>query len=199
MHLTTARIPPVDLASLSPEQKAELDKRKGFAGQAEPLNVLRTIAQSPKALKRYGLWSDYILGSYNSLSPRLRELVILRAGWLCRSGYEWTQHTVVGREVGLSEAEIARVKLGASSDGWAPVEAAALRATDELLADHFITDATWAALEELGDKGRMDLVFTCGTYVMVAMLLNSAGVQLDPGQTLDPDFAIEAKEGEGHD
>ena len=133
-----------------------------------------------------------------TLSPRLRELVILRAGWLCRSGYEWTQHTIVGREVGLSDAEIARVKLGASSDAWAPVEAAALRAADELLADYIISDATWAALDELGNKARMDLVFTCGTYVMVAMLLDSAGVQLDPGQELDPDFAIEANEGEGH-
>ena len=199
MHLNSPRIPPVDLDNLSPEQAAELDKRKGFAGQAEPLNVLRTIAQAPKALKRYGLWADYILGSYNSLSPRLRELIILRTGWLCRSGYEWTQHTIVGRECGLSDVEIARVKRGADGDGWTPVEAAVLRATNELIADQFIGDATWKALDELGDKGRMDLVFTCGTYVMVSMLLNSAGVQLDPGQSLDADFAVDTGKGNAND
>ena len=189
MRLSSPRIPPVDLDALTPEQAEQLDRRKGFAGQAQPLNVLRTIAQAPKALKRYGLWSDYLLGRYSDLDVRLRELVILRVGWLCRSGYEWTQHSHVGREVGLTQDEIDRVKDGADAPGWAALEAAALRATDELVGDYFITDATWAALAGLGDKGRMDLIFTCGQYVMVSMLLNSAGVQLDPGQVLDPDFA----------
>jgi 4-carboxymuconolactone decarboxylase len=34
----------------------------------------------------------------------------------------------------------------------------------------------------------MDLVFTVGQYTQVSMILNSFGVQLDPGQTLDPDL-----------
>lgn len=68
------------MAALDAQQAAELDKRKGLAGQAKPRNVLRTIARAPKALKRYGLWSDYILGRYKSLSPQLREIAILRTG-----------------------------------------------------------------------------------------------------------------------
>ena len=54
--------------------------------------------------------------------------------------------------------------------------------------DHFITDPTWAALAELGDEGRMDLVYTVGQYTQVSMLLNSAGVQLDAILTPDPDL-----------
>jgi hypothetical protein len=34
----------------------------------------------------------------------------------------------------------------------------------------------------------MDVVFTVGQYTQVSMILNSFGVQLDPGQTLDPDL-----------
>ena len=34
----------------------------------------------------------------------------------------------------------------------------------------------------------MDLVMTVGQYTQVSMMLNSFGVQLDPGQTLDPDL-----------
>jgi hypothetical protein len=34
----------------------------------------------------------------------------------------------------------------------------------------------------------MDVVFTAGQYTQVCMMLNSFGVQLDEGQTLDPDF-----------
>jgi hypothetical protein len=34
----------------------------------------------------------------------------------------------------------------------------------------------------------VDLIFTAGQYTQVCMLLNSLGVQLDEGQTLDPDL-----------
>ena len=34
----------------------------------------------------------------------------------------------------------------------------------------------------------MDLVLTVGQYTQVAMMLNSFGVQLDPGLDLDPDL-----------
>jgi hypothetical protein len=34
----------------------------------------------------------------------------------------------------------------------------------------------------------MDLVYTVGQYTQVSMLLNSFGVQLDDGLTLDPDL-----------
>ena len=34
----------------------------------------------------------------------------------------------------------------------------------------------------------MDLVFTIAQYTQVSMLLNTFGVQLDPGQVLDPDL-----------
>ena len=63
-----------------------------------------------------------------------------------------------------------------------------LRATDELVADKFVTDATWAALSGLSEAQRMDLVYTVAQYTQVSMILNSFGVQLDEGQTLDADF-----------
>ncbi len=188
MRLSTPRIPPVDMEHLTSEQAVLLDQRGGFAGEDRPLKVLRTIAQAPRALKRYLLWSDYLLGPHSDLSVRLRELAILRTGWLCRSGYEWAQHVTVARQAGLSDDEIARVKLGPGALDWPPLERAVLNAVDELFSDHFITDSTWQALSDLGDKGRMDLVFTCGQYVMVAMLLNSLGVQLESGQELEPEL-----------
>ena len=63
-----------------------------------------------------------------------------------------------------------------------------LTATDELTSDGFVSEATWAALSEFSEKQRMDLVLTVGQYTQVAMMLNSFGVQLDPGLDLDPDL-----------
>ena len=54
---------------------------------------------------------------------------------------------------------------------------------------HCISDATWADLTHHFDQKQcMDVVFTTGQYTQVSMMLNSFGVQLDPGLTLDPDL-----------
>ena len=116
----------------------------------------------------------------------MREIAILRTGFLCGSGYEFTQHTRIGLNAGLTAEEIEAIKQGPDAPGWSDLDRAALTACDELVRDHFITDATWAALSDLGDRGRMDLVFTVGQYTQVAMMLNTFGVQLDEGQVLDP-------------
>jgi len=60
--------------------------------------------------------------------------------------------------------------------------------TDELVADHFVSEASWAALAPIGDKGRMDLVMTVGQYTQVSMILNSFGVQVEEGWEVDPDL-----------
>ena len=64
--------------------------------------------------------------------------------------------------------------------GWDPLEAALLRAVDELLADAVVSDATWATLaEHLDTQQLMDVVFTVGAYEIVAMAFKSFGVELD--------------------
>jgi alkylhydroperoxidase family enzyme len=67
--------------------------------------------------------------------------VILRAGWLSKSEYEWAQHNRIAREEGLSADEIERVKEGGNAAGWTPAETALLNAVDELLADKTLSDA----------------------------------------------------------
>jgi alkylhydroperoxidase family enzyme len=53
-----------------------------------------------------------------------------------------------------------------------------LTAVDELVAQTRISDATWAALGERMDKRElMDFVFTIGGYHMLAMALNTFGVE----------------------
>jgi len=89
----------------------------------------------------------------------------------------------------LTDAEIEQIKAGPDHPAWTPIESAMLRATDELTSDAFVTNATWNALSDLSEKQRMDLVFTCGQYSQVCMMLNSFGVQLDDGLTLDADLA----------
>jgi alkylhydroperoxidase family enzyme len=186
MRLKTARIAPVQDTDLTEEQKEVLGP---MLERGRVLNIFRTLARAPKAMKGFMGWGNYVLSRRNGLPAREREIVVLRIGYLCKAGYEWTQHVGIGREAGLTADEIERIKAGADAPGWSAADAALLRATDELHHDQFITDATWAALgAHFDDKQRMDVVFTAGQYTQVSMMLNSFGVQLDAGQTLDPDL-----------
>jgi alkylhydroperoxidase family enzyme len=150
-------------------------------GDGPVLNIFRTLAQHPKLMKRWLVFGNHVLGR-SSLPPRERELVILRIGWLCRSAYEWGQHVRIALASGLTQAEIDRIPSGPDAAGWSDLERALLRATDELHADAFIADATWAALaRQLDTHQLMDLIFTVGQYNLVSMALNSLGVQPEPG------------------
>lgn len=87
-----------------------------------------------------------------------------------------------GKQAGLSDEEIARIKVGPDAEGWDAFDASLLRAVDELHADAFISDATWSALSErYTTQQLMDVVFTVGQYNLVSMALNTFGVQLDKG------------------
>ncbi|WP_088309226.1 carboxymuconolactone decarboxylase family protein [Novosphingobium sp. B 225] len=185
MRLPAPRIAPLHDAELGPEAQAAL---AGLPEFARAFNIFRTQAHKPAALKAFLAWGNYVLGPGNSLDPRMRELAILRTGYLCRAGYEWAQHVVIGQQAGLTPDEVAAIKRGAQAPGWSTIDRAVLTACDELVRGHFITDPTWAALTPLGDEGRIDLVYTVGQYTQVSMLLNSAGVQLDAMLTVDPDL-----------
>jgi len=148
---------------------------------SEMLNIFATLAHHPQLLRRWLVFANHVLGK-STLPARERELVILRIGWLCRAEYEWAQHAVIGERMGLSDEEMRRIAEGPEAPGWGPVDRALLRATDELHADAFISDETWSALSRCFDTQQlMDLVFTVGQYNLVSMVLNTLGVQLDPG------------------
>ncbi len=184
MRLTSPRIAPLQNAELDAEQQ-EIVAPMGD----RVLNIFRTMIQAPKAAKGFLAWGNYVLSKKNDLPAREREIVILRIGFLCKAGYEWTQHVPIGQRAGLTDDEVARIKLGADAPGWSAADQALLRASDELHHDQFITSDTWAALKaHFTDKQCMDVVFTAGQYTQVSMILNTFGVQLDAGQTLDPDL-----------
>jgi alkylhydroperoxidase family enzyme len=185
MRLTSPRVAPVALDACTEEQREIVAP---MLARGKVLNIFRTMLNHPVAAKAFLVWGGYILSKKSSLPPREREIVILRIGYLCKSGYEWTQHHRIGLREGLTADEIERIKRGAAA-GWSPADAALIKAADELHADQFVTDPTWAELSaHFTPKQCMDAVFTAGQYTQVSMFLNTFGVQLDEGQTLDPDL-----------
>lgn len=99
-------------------------------GSGPVLNNFRTLAHHPKLLKRWLVFGSHILGKY-SLSPRDRELAILRVGWLCKVEYEWAQHHAIALDCEIEPEEIERVARGPGAPGWTKSEVALLTATTD--------------------------------------------------------------------
>jgi alkylhydroperoxidase family enzyme len=175
------RIPPKDLADLDPET-AELVTKTLQSPDGDVLNIFRTMANHPWVMKRFLALGTQLLVR-GTLPARERELLILRTGWNTQSEYEWGQHVAIGRAVGLTDVELARIKAGPDADGWTAADAALLRAADELHAGSTITGDTWSQLQQTypDTQALIEVVMVVGYYHLVAFFLNTTGVEREPG------------------
>jgi alkylhydroperoxidase family enzyme len=122
------------------------------------------------------------VSSESSLSPRHRELLILRTAWLCGNQYVWSSHAALAKTAGLTPGEIRRIAQGADVTGWEPFEATLLRMADQLYRNSAITDATWNALAATYDTYHlMDAVMTVTDFTTLSIIYNAMGVQPDAG------------------
>jgi AhpD family alkylhydroperoxidase len=143
------------------------------------LNILGTLAHHPALTHAYHAFNGHLLFA-TTLSPRQRELLVLRVAALRQCDYEWAQHLLLAGDAGLSDDEIAAIAHGPDAPGWGGFDRALLQAVDELVGDARISDDTWAALaRELDTQQLMDLVFTVGAYETLAMAFRSFDVELD--------------------
>ena len=142
------------------------------------LNVARTVAQNPALLKAWGEFAQYILGPKLSLTPRQRELAILRVGWNQRAEYEWAHHVVRGRASGLSDARILSLRGDAARLSGA--DAVLVRAVDALIDAACLPADLQAELVDLvGVDGLFDVIATVGLYRILGCLVKSFDTPID--------------------
>ncbi len=154
---------------------------KTIVKDGKALNIFRTLAHHPGLLKRFNVLGGAFLAG-GLLPAREREIVILRVGWNCGSVYEFGQHTLIGRDAGLTGAEIAALTTVRALGPWSDDDRALIAMADELCADDCVSDATFAALRQRWNEAELvELVALGGFYRMVSGLLNSLGVEPEPG------------------
>jgi alkylhydroperoxidase family enzyme len=140
-------------------------------------NVIATLLHHPKLASRFLAYNMELL-QRPALDARLRELMVLRVAYRSRAPYEWAQHVRMAESLGITPEEIAAIAGG--SGEWSPLEASLLAATDQLIDDYRVDDATWRALAaELDERQLVEVVFVVGTYAALAMAFNSFGLELD--------------------
>ena len=173
---TTPRLAPV---SSSTDDVKELLSRGIDAPDGTPLNIFATLAHHPAVLKRFLNYAGYFLNK-GLLPAREREIVILRVGWKCRAVYEFGQHTLIGKRVGLTDEEISALASDESIHQWNSDDACLIAMSDELCQHNCVSDGTWQQLSTRWNEAELtELVMVAGTYRLVSGYLNTMGVQLD--------------------
>ena len=136
-----------------------------------------TLARALNDLLATMLW-------HGKLDTRLRELAIMRIGWLTAADYEWTQHWRVALRLGVSADDLVGVQNWQAHNGFGPVERAVLAASDDVVRDGAVSGDSWAACErELGPDPAVliELVTAIGAWRMIASILHSLEVPLEDG------------------
>ena len=167
------RIPYADVTKIPAYMREAVEK--------SPHNVVRMIAGlSPEVYDGMSAFTSSLL-SKSKLPAELREIGILRAGYIAKAKYETFQHEALARHVGLSDKQIAAIKAGGKHPGVLnEAQQAVLDFADDLIVNVRASDANLAAVRKhLSDQLVLELIMVTGCYMMISRMLETTGVELD--------------------
>ena len=115
------------------------------------------------------------------ISPKLRELGQIRAGWARGSKFVFSQHCKAARSVGFSEEQVQAIPSWQVATCFSPIERAVLAYTDCLvLQGGRVPDDVFAALKaELSDVEILELTYITCTYDMHATMSRALRLEYD--------------------
>lgn len=178
----TLRVPMV-----SAERARELGDAMGMPARRTGSEAFRVVANNP-GVARVAFSQLMQLLENNKFDTRLRELMIMRIGWVTGSGYEWTQHWRVATQAGIPAEDILAVRDWRESARLTPADKAILAATDECLGGKSISDAAWAAVIKYVTEPaeQVEFVVAMGNWLAFSMLFRNLRIPLTPDLTIWP-------------
>jgi alkylhydroperoxidase family enzyme len=165
------RIPYADPTALSEATQRALEA-------LPPLNVFRLLAVTDGGFVAFlrftgGLWNDA------ELSPRRRELAILRTARRTDAAYEWHQHVAVARLCDISDAEIEALAED-RDEAFGEDERTLLAMTDVLVRRDRAGDELFAAARRaMTDRELVELHLVVALYAGLAALMTNLDLDLD--------------------
>ena len=169
-----ARLPYID-----PENASE--EVQGLLGRLPDLGIFRMVAHAETGFRGFLRLGNSIL-QRQELPDRLRELAILRVARLSGATYEWTQHVAIARRTGVTDGQIEALERGSiEGPDFTREEGEVLRFTTELVQRVRVSDETFKAMETTrSPREVVELILAVGYYMMVARLLETTEVDLEP-------------------
>jgi 4-carboxymuconolactone decarboxylase len=140
----------------------------GAGGLAGPFNVMLYAPEVGHALQELGAAIRFRTG----LAPRIREMAILVVAQAWDSSYERSSHEPIGRDAGLTEAEIDALRSGADPGFTDEHERVAYTVARALTGPADLDDDQYAAATvTLGEQALVELSTLVGYYATLALQL----------------------------
>jgi alkylhydroperoxidase family enzyme len=189
----TLRVPMV-----SPERARDVGEAMGMPARRTGSEAFRVVANNP-GVARVAFNQLMQLLENNKFDTRLRELMIMRIGWVTGSAYEWTNHWRVATTAGIPPEDILAVRDWQNSDRLMPADRAILAATDESLAGKSISDAAWAeVVKYITDPAQqVEFVISMGNWLMFSMLFRNLRIPLGEGTVVWPPDGMPSPNADG--
>jgi len=187
---TEARIQPLPMSDMQNDWLKTLERLPGagLKGQYAPVNVLGTLMYNPRT---FGPFLDYWVTSKleMGLSVREQELIIMRMGFLYNCNYVWKHHYPVAKEFGVSDDQIAALKISPLPSAFPSREYALLMLTEEMVEHRTIREEAWLKWSSgLSKQELVDLVSIVSQYVFFALLNNAMQIQVEEPLKTIPDL-----------
>ena len=174
-----ARVSFVEKDRAHPMVKDLYEKNEAKTGRI--INLAKVMGHCPHIGLNFQRLGNSILTG-EELSPKLRELAILRVGNLAQSEDEFTQHTAIAQRCGVTRAQIDDIPRWTTSQRFDSQERAVLAYTDEVARDVSVSDGTFARLRSVFSEHEIvELTAAIGYYGMVCRILVALQIELEPG------------------
>jgi len=160
----------------------EVYKRKMVGPWADLRGPFNAFMRSPVTADKALELGNHIRHG-NSLSDALTELAILIVGRHWTAQYEWWAHYKRAKAAGLPMHIADAIAKNERPANMSAEEEAIYDFSTELLRTMQIGDDTWARMKKLfSEQQVVDLVATCGFYVLISMMLNVAQAGIPDGE-----------------
>ncbi len=174
------RLKALQTSEMSAAQKALISERfdlNGFIPNFHRVMLNSELLYAPRS----GI--GHYINNKTEISPRERELLILRTADLLGADYVFGHHSVKALKAGMTGAEIIGIGTGSGDEVWSAEDALILRAAEDLRREAFITDEVWAALSETHSRKQLvEMVYTVGIYSMNSLAVNAFGVEREAAE-----------------
>lgn len=162
-----------------PDPKSLPEPIQQILGALPDLGLFRQLSHAPGILPQWLTMGGALLSNL-SLSPTLRELIILQVAASTRCRYEEIQHVAIAKQVGVSDGQINAVVDQKLDDPSICEEAPILRAIDHLIRQHSLTETEFASIRETLDEHQIiELLVVVGWYHSIALLVGAIDLAPD--------------------
>ena len=158
-----SRISRLDRSEVTPETAALYDR--AFAQRCNVPNMFRVMAHRPEIFATMQAHFGAVLNT-GTVPTRLKELIIVRTSQVNVTPYCLASHTILARNLGWSDDQLAHLADWPVRDDFTPAEKTALRLAETATLDaHAVSDAQFAELRSFYSEGEIvELLCAIGLF-----------------------------------